>query len=161
MGDRDHVPEAAEAEGAERVFWRVRQKPGKPLYFGVRDDGDGPPTPVLGLPGNPGSVHACLVTHVRRALDVLEGAAEPGPRLAPGRLAEAWTLDPHREWWLRCELGFADDGTARLRPLPNQSSHMVTNLGRCSALARLPRGDGELEAGSRVEWVPAAGAGPW
>lgn len=151
VGDRDFVLEAAERAGVEEVFWRVRQKPGKPLFFGLLDG-----TPLLGLPGNPGSVHACLVTHVRRVLDLLEGAADPGPRMRPGRLAAGFRLNPRREWWARCRVRVDGDGDVWLEPLARQASHMIAELGRAEAVARLPRGEGELERGARVRWAPAA-----
>lgn len=153
VGDRDYVLEAAEGAGVERVFWRVRQKPGKPLFFGVSEDGL-----LLGLPGNPGSVHACLVTHVRRVLDLLEGVAEPGPRMRPGRLGADFPLNAAREWWVRCEVELRGDGEVWLEPLERQASHMIGDLGRAEALARLPRGEGEVERGTTVPWTPAAGA---
>jgi molybdopterin molybdotransferase len=155
VGDRDHVVEAAERSGVRTVFWRVAQKPGKPLLFGLRDG-----TVLLGLPGNPGSVHACLVTHVRRALELLEGAADPAPRPRPGTLAAPFRPDPRREWWARCRVE-VEEGGVRLHPQGGQASHMVAELGRCHALARIPRGEATLEAGTPVGWVPAAGTSPY
>src|SRR3546814_16512678 len=38
VGDHDLVRPVAEELGVREVFWQVAQKPGKPLYFGVRDD---------------------------------------------------------------------------------------------------------------------------
>lgn len=151
VGDRDFVLGAADRAGVEEVFWRVRQKPGKPLFFGVLDG-----TVLLGLPGNPGSVHACLVTHVRRVLGLLEGEEDPGPRMEPGRLADDFPLNPRREWWVRCRVDVRGDGEVWLEPLGRQASHMIADLGRAEALARLPRGEGELESGSTVRWTPAA-----
>lgn len=152
VGDRDFVLEAARAAGVEEVFWRVRQKPGKPLFFGVRDG-----SVLLGLPGNPGSVHACLATHVRRVLGLLEGEAEPGPRMEPGVLADDFPLNPEREWWARCRVEISPEGEVGLAPLGRQASHMIAHLGRAEALARLPRGEGKAEAGTVVPWTPAAG----
>ena len=48
VGPHDHVKPAFEACGVEEVFWRVRIKPGKPLWFGRRGA-----TLVFGLPGQP------------------------------------------------------------------------------------------------------------
>ena len=36
VGPHDHVKPAFEACGIEEIFWRVRVKPGKPLWFGRR-----------------------------------------------------------------------------------------------------------------------------
>ncbi len=48
VGERDLVPELLGRAGVRRIFHKVAMKPGKPIYFGRRED-----TVVLGLPGNP------------------------------------------------------------------------------------------------------------
>jgi molybdopterin molybdotransferase len=151
VGERDFVMKAAQNLGVREVFWRIRQKPGKPLFFGMLNE-----KPLLGLPGNPGSVFVCLVTHVRRVLDLLERVSSPGPHFHTGRLSEPLELTREREWWVRCRVEFSPEGEAWLIPLPHQSSHMITNLTECTALARLPEGEGVLERGSVVPWTPCA-----
>ena len=51
MGDRDLVPALLESSGVRKIFHKVRIRPGKPLWFGHRDQAF-----VFGLPGNPVSV---------------------------------------------------------------------------------------------------------
>ena len=36
VGDRDHIPDAVRAIGMRQHFWKVAQKPGKPLLFATR-----------------------------------------------------------------------------------------------------------------------------
>lgn len=36
VGDKDYILPVAEQLGVRRVFWQVAQKPGKPIYFGLR-----------------------------------------------------------------------------------------------------------------------------
>jgi molybdopterin molybdotransferase len=73
MGAFDLVPDAAGDAGFEQVFHKVRIKPGKPVWFGVREsrDGDSGPTLLLGLPGNPVSVLVNAVLFARPALEAL------------------------------------------------------------------------------------------
>jgi len=148
VGDHDFLPATAEALGLRRVFWKVAQKPAKPLFFGVRDN-----RAHLALPGNPGAVLISLALHVRRALDCLEGAAEPGPAWHPARLAQPVQRDAQRVRLLRMRLDYADDGTALLQPLPKQDSHMLSNLAAAQVLAWVPIGDGECETGSVLRWT--------
>jgi molybdopterin molybdotransferase len=63
-GKLDFVPSALAAVGVEKVFHRVEQKPGKPLWFGVKDH-----RRVFGLPGNPASMLVCLERYVLPFLD--------------------------------------------------------------------------------------------
>lgn len=80
VGDYDFVPKAAAAAGVEPVFHKIKQKPGKPLFFGVREDahaksdlGSAKQTVVFGLPGNPASVLTCFYQYVTLALEKLTG----------------------------------------------------------------------------------------
>lgn len=148
VGDHDYIIAAAERIGAERLFWRVAQKPGKPLYFARRGA-----SLLLGLPGNPGSVLTGLTLHVRCVLDCLEGVTAPGPVLHPGRLAEALQPDPLRERLVRAHRDQTSDGTL-LTPLPGQASHMLSNLESADALVRVPAGAEAVAAGTLLSWTP-------
>jgi len=149
VGEKDFLPASAERLGVQRVFWKVAQKPGKPMFFGVREDGK----VVLALPGNPGAVLIGMALHARAVLDHLEGASAPGPHWFMGRLSEGATLDAHRVCLQRMTLDFTADGGAVLRPLPNQGSHMLSNLALASVLAWFPAGAVPLVAGAPVKWT--------
>ncbi len=75
-GRLDLVPGVLEALGVDRVFHKVRIKPGKPLWFGVgprREAGARPGALVFGLPGNPVSGVVSYLLFVRPALERLAG----------------------------------------------------------------------------------------
>lgn len=78
-GEEDHVKPAVEAEGRIDV-WKIAAKPGKPLAFGEVSSG-GRSVAFVGLPGNPVSVWAGLVTLVRPYLRAMEGDRELEPPL--------------------------------------------------------------------------------
>lgn len=59
VGEFDFVVKAAENCGVKELFHRVKQRPGKPLYAGVKEN-----RTVLGLPGNPSSVLTCFYQYV-------------------------------------------------------------------------------------------------
>jgi molybdopterin molybdotransferase len=63
VGDYDFVRRAADGAGIHCVFHRVKQKPGKPLYFGTKNN-----KIVFGLPGNPASVVSCFYEYVLPAI---------------------------------------------------------------------------------------------
>ncbi|MDE2150330.1 MAG: molybdopterin molybdotransferase MoeA [Gammaproteobacteria bacterium] len=149
VGDRDHLKLVAAQLGFKTVFWGVAQLPGKPLLFARRGAQF-----LLGLPGNPAAVVLCAALHLRRLVDLLEGVALPSPRWRHGVLSAAVPPNRARERLLRVELDEDSDGRARLAPLPHQSSHMLSNLGRAQALARIPAGTEPLAAGSVVAWLP-------
>ncbi len=85
VGDYDFVPKAAAAAGVGAIFHKIKQKPGKPLFFGVKEGasadgahaksvvGSPDQTVVFGLPGNPASVLTCFYQYVSLALEELTG----------------------------------------------------------------------------------------
>lgn len=66
VGDYDFVSAATKSCGVEQYFHNIKQKPGKPLYFGMKDL-----IPIFGLPGNPSSVLTCFYEYVLPALEKL------------------------------------------------------------------------------------------
>lgn len=66
VGDYDFVIEAASYCGINKIFHKVKQKPGKPLFFGTMDQ-----KLIFGLPGNPSSVLSCYYNYVLPAIKAL------------------------------------------------------------------------------------------
>jgi molybdopterin molybdotransferase len=64
VGDYDFVVEAATRAGITQLFHKIKQKPGKPLFFGTKEA-----KLVFGLPGNPSSVLTCFYEYVIPALE--------------------------------------------------------------------------------------------
>jgi molybdopterin molybdotransferase len=148
VGPHDLVRRIEADLGVEEVFWRVAVKPGKPVAFGVRGS-----TLVFGLPGNPVSSLVAFELFVRPAVLALQGLADPLPRFEPGRLGAALRRNPERDELVRARTS-ADGGEAReLEPLTGQESHMIARAAAADALVLVPRGDGELPAGSAVRYL--------
>lgn len=76
-GVLDLVPATLKKLGVEEVFHKVHLKPGKPLWFGVKETPAGPKL-VFGLPGNPVSSLVCFELFVRPALAELAGSPRGG-----------------------------------------------------------------------------------
>jgi len=150
VGPHDLVRGLLRELGVEEVFWRVAVKPGKPVVFGVRGR-----TLVFGLPGNPVSSLVGSELFVRPAVLALQGAADPGPIYRDGRLARAVPRNPQRDEFLRARTRASDDGVV-LEPVTGQESHMIVRAASADALVFAPRGEGELEAGGRVRYLPLA-----
>ena len=150
VGPHDLVRGLLRELGVEEVFWGVSVKPGKPVAFGVRGG-----TLVFGLPGNPVSSLVGCELFVRPAVLALQGSAQPGPVYAEGRLARAVRRNSKRDEFLRARTQVSDDGVV-LEPVTGQESHMIVRAAGADALVYAPRGDGQLEAGARVRYLPLA-----
>jgi molybdopterin molybdotransferase len=125
-------------------------KPGKPLWFGVRDS-----TLVFGLPGNPVSTLVCFELFVRPAVLALQGVADPLPRFEPGRLLRAARPNPARTELVRARSAVAD-GRVELEVLSGQESHMIARAAGADALVLIPAGAEELPSGSEVSYLRLA-----
>jgi molybdopterin molybdotransferase len=148
MGEHDLVRRIASDLGVREVFWGVSVKPGKPLSFGVRER-----TLVFGLPGNPVSTLVGALVFVTPALLALQGASNALPRYVAGLTATAFRRNPHRDEFVRAIR--IDDGDAvRLEAIVGQESHMIARAAAADGLVHVPRGEGELEAGSLVRFLP-------
>ena len=148
VGPHDHVKGAFAALGIKERFWRVALKPGKPTWFGVGESGGGRVW-SFGLPGNPVSAVVTFVLFVRPALRALQGAP-PRARRIQAELTHAVPRLEGRTQAVRCVV---EAGAAGWRLTPNgpQGSHQLTSMLGAGALAFVPPGEGQVEAGEPVE----------
>jgi molybdopterin molybdotransferase len=144
VGRHDHVKEAAEEEGFTPLFWRVRQKPGKPLYFARKND-----TLLFGLPGNPVSAFMCFTHYVRPLIGALSGLPFGWPRVAV-RVSEEIANRGGRPNMLRVRLSRGKDGGHLITDAEKQGSHMLTSLAGADGYVILEPGQ-TLQAGERSE----------
>jgi molybdopterin molybdotransferase len=142
-GRFDHVPAALEASGVRRVFHRVAQRPGKPLWFGIGPAGQ----PVFALPGNPVSTLVCLVRYVLPALAQLGGASSPVPAQAP--LAEAYESRHALTAFVPVDRGRNPDRPAAVSLHPTHGSGDFTSLAGTAGFVELAPGR-RLEPGEPV-----------
>jgi molybdopterin molybdotransferase len=147
VGEHDLVRSIERELGVDEVFWRVSIKPGKPVSFGTRGG-----TLVFGLPGNPVSALVCCELFVKPAVRALQGRAEPLPRFEPGSLATGLRRNEDRDEFVRARLRIAGNGLV-LDPIVGQESHMIVRSSAADALIHVPRGNGQLLAGSTVRWL--------
>jgi molybdopterin molybdotransferase len=147
VGEHDLVRDVERDLGVQEIFWRVSIKPGKPVSFGVRGE-----TLIFGLPGNPVSALVGSELFVKPALRAMQGLADPLPAFEPGRLATALRPNEERDEFARARTRVDGDALV-LEPLIGQESHMIVRSGAADALVHVPRGNGELAAGSTVRWL--------
>lgn len=150
VGDHDLMRDVLESLGARRLFWRVAQRPGKPLYAATLDG-----RPVLGLPGNPASALATFLCHGWPVLRRLQGALPERVR-SRAVMASAATKAPGFTTMLR---GRRRQEGARVLVETSgpQESHQMLPFARADCLILGPPDRAVLEAGQEVEVVPF----PW
>jgi molybdopterin molybdotransferase len=144
VGPHDHVKAALGDLGVRELLWRVALRPGKPTWLGERDG-----KLVLGLPGNPVSAYVTFLLFGRPALAKLAGADPTVPRTR-AQLGAPLPRHPDRDELVRVRR--EPDG--RVVATGPQDSHVLSSLLGAEALALIPRGEGELPAGTEVVLEP-------
>jgi molybdopterin molybdotransferase len=148
VGPHDHVKPALATLGVRELFWGVALQPGKPTWFGERDE-----TLVFGLPGNPVSAAVTFSLFARPAIAALQGTSAPATLDLEAVLGVSVRRNRLREQALRVRLERRDGVTVAV-PNGPQGSHIVTSLVGADALALIPPGEGELVAGEAVALAP-------
>lgn len=148
VGDYDFVRPCAFENGFEQIFWKVKQKPGKPLFF-AEYTGQNHHCYLLGLPGNPAAVYVCMQIYGKALLDALQNQCQSLAWFS-GLLTHELKSDA-RERFLRMHAYF-EQGQLKLQSLAKQQSHMLSNLMQANCLVRIPANI-KLEAGQEVSGV--------
>ncbi len=71
VGKYDFVGKCLEELQVENVFYKISQKPGKPMFFGRKND-----CLIFGLPGNPASALSCFYEYVITSLKIMQGFSD-------------------------------------------------------------------------------------
>ena len=143
VGVKDILHETLPLLNAERVFWKVRLKPGSPLMFSLVDG-----VPILSLSGNPFAAAATFELFARPLLSALEGCADLLPTPVPAVLDTAFLKTAPVPRYVR---GVYSDGRVTL-PKGHSSGQLASGLGT-NCLALIPA-ETVCEAGAEVRaWL--------
>ncbi|HEX5443595.1 MAG TPA: molybdopterin-binding protein, partial [Pirellulales bacterium] len=147
-GVLDLVPGLLREQGVREVFHKVRIKPGKPVWFGVREV-SGHRTLVFGLPGNPASSLVGFELLVGPAIRALSGAPFSPPSTATVRLTAGFEHRGERATYYPARLTRSPDGLLA-EPLAWQGSADLRTLSLADGLIHFPAGERLYAAGDVV-----------
>ncbi len=152
VGEFDYVKAVMEEIGVRQIFWKVAQKPGKPLTFGVLAG-----RPFFGLPGNPVSSLVCFYLYARPALRRMAGHAAVHLPTTSVKLGTDLKKAEGLTEFVRCRLE-ASEGSPLAVPTGTQSSAVLSSMSRGQALLVAPAGSSRFEAGSTMRAILLEGA---
>lgn len=141
VGNYDYVKEAAETCGVYPVFHKLKQKPGKPLFFGTREQQQ-----VFGLPGNPSSVLTCFYEYVYPCIREQMGYGETTLTAVKLPLLGDYAKKAGLTHYLK---GYVQEGTVKI--LQAQESYRMHSFAVCNALIVVPEEVETLHKGDLVE----------
>ena len=140
VGEYDFVKEVAGECGIKTLFHRIKQRPGKPLFFGMKGA-----KVVFGLPGNPSSVLTCFYEYVIPALKKMTNGRQQLVVLNAPLSASFRKSIPFTQF-----LKGYYDGTS-VTPLTSQESYKMNSFARANCLIVLDELDVECKAGDLKE----------
>lgn len=134
-GKADFVPSVLAQIGVQKQFHKIEQRPGKPLWFGTKEEKDKQKA-VFGLPGNPVSTILCAYRYVLPYLRTSLGLPAAPTRYA--QLATPVVFNPAITYFLPVRLTSEPDGRTLAHPLPGSGSADFANLLAADAFMELP-----------------------
>ncbi len=141
VGDYDFVGSSLKKIGIENIFYKIKQKPGKPLFFGKQKK-----TLVFGLPGNPASVLSCFYEYVYPAIRTMQGKTELFLKTVRLPLAKSYAKKNGLAFFLKGKIT-----NGKVVPLEGQESFMLSSFAIADSLIYLPAELENPEAGEMVE----------
>ncbi|QDO93892.1 molybdopterin molybdotransferase MoeA [Formosa sediminum] len=149
VGDYDFVKEALNQNFVDETFYKINQKPGKPLWFGKKDQQF-----VFALPGNPASALTCFYVYVLPLLKKYSGFSDYHlPRLE-AQINSDFKNTTGKTLFLKA---FYNAGQVSI--LPNQQSSMLNTFATSNVLVTIPENVETLKPQDRVTCINLNGYG--
>ena len=142
MGRFDYVRDVFIELGVEEHFWKVAQKPGKPLFFG-----SGNKTLIFGLPGNPVSSYIGFMVWVWPILNEMMGGNTLNP--IQGELIESFPVENIKYRYLFGQ-AWIENGKILCKPSKKIGSHMLTSSLNANCILGAEPSDKKLNPGDLI-----------
>ncbi|MCH7398789.1 molybdopterin molybdotransferase MoeA [Belliella sp. DSM 107340] len=128
VGDYDFVRPTMQDMGVEELFYKVAQKPGKPLFVGKLGS-----KIIFALPGNPSSSLSCFMVYVKPFIRHFCGANDAFESNLRFPLSETYHSESILTFFLKCQL---KNGMIHL--LKGQESFNLISFNTATGLVEIP-----------------------
>ncbi len=143
VGDYDFVGKALSELEVEQIFYKVNQKPGKPLFFGKKQS-----KLIFALPGNPAAALSCFYIYVYPTLKRISGDIDFALPRTLARSQTNFIKKGDRAQFLKAAY---NNGAVEI--LERQSSAMLQTFAHANALVYVPETIGSFETNDEVEVI--------
>jgi molybdopterin molybdotransferase len=140
-GKFDYVPSTLAKLGVEKLFHQVKQRPGKPLWFGRSLKNT-----VFALPGNPVSTFMCFYRYVKPAITSIHEDRS-------AILGADFNFKPDLTYFLQVRVAW-DKGQLIAHPIPGEGSGDFANLRNVDGFIELPSERSEFKKGEAFPYYP-------
>ena len=143
VGDYDFVGKALAELNVVEHFYKVNQKPGKPLFFGKKDD-----KIIFALPGNPAASLSCFYIYVITAIEILSGNSNYKLIRVKALSKSSFVKKGDRAQFLKA---IYNNGAVEV--LVGQNSSMLHTFALANALVYLPEDAESINKQDEVEVI--------
>jgi len=141
VGKYDLVKDSLVKIGVQQIFYKVSQKPGKPLFAGKFKN-----KIVFALPGNPAAALVCFYEYVYPVLRKMSGMADFGLKQEFFPIAEQYELKGDRDLFLKAKV---ENG--KVSVMEGQESNILKSFACSNALVYLNGRNRVINKGEPVE----------
>lgn len=146
-GKFDFLPEVLDGLGVQKHFHKVKQRPGKPFWFGTTANGK----TVFALPGNPVSSFVCANVYLKHWLNVSLGQTTD---LAHVKLSNDVRFSPSLTCFLECKTKITPNGEFIAETFKGNGSGDFANMTLADGFIVLPEEKNEFLAGEVYPYIP-------
>ena len=143
VGDYDFVGKALKQLQVEELFYKVKQKPGKPLFFGKKGD-----TQIFALPGNPAAALSCFYVYVYIALQKMMNRKDLELARIEGKSISEFEKKGDRPQFLKA---IYNEGEVEI--LEGQNSSMLQTFALSNVLVYAPEALTKIAIGDTIEVI--------
>lgn len=143
MGEFDYIPQVLQELGVAVLFHKVKQRPGKPFWFGKNKNGK----VVFALPGNPVSTQVGAYRYVVPYLKQAAGLSIKPPFAV---LAEDFTSPTDFTYFLPVKISYNTDGCTTATPVETGGSGDYAALAQTDGFVELEAPQKQFSKGQAV-----------
>ncbi|MGF1635973.1 MAG: molybdopterin molybdotransferase MoeA [Cyclobacteriaceae bacterium] len=146
-GKFDHIPGVLHKLNIERHFHGVKQRPGKPFWFGTAKDG----TVIFAFPGNPVATYLCFQKYFKPWLFKSLGIEQ---KKLFARLEEDFSFKPELVYFLQVKIEIDELGCISAMPIPGEGSGDHANLLKVDGFLELSAEQADFKKGEVYSFIP-------
>lgn len=142
VGKYDFVEAVLKKLEVRELFYKVKQKPGKPLFYGKRNQ-----TYVFGLPGNPAASLTCFYEYVKPFIAGITDSHANKPFFQQAVLLNTYTKKKGMTCFLKGKIN-----NQGVEVLSDQESYKLTSFADANCIIVAPEGVESLNKGDSIEY---------
>ena len=141
VGKYDFVGKCLQELQVENIFYKISQKPGKPMFFGKKNN-----CLIFGLPGNPASALSCFYEYVFPTLKSMQGFKEIFLKKLNLPVSSDYKKKEGLSLFLKGRIA-----ESKVEVLAGQESNNIGAFAFADCLIYLPSEKGNIKSGEMVE----------